>query len=85
MHPSSRPDARPQRGRTISQVLDAVLASPVDLELILVDDGSTDRTWELMEARAAADPRVHAYRHQVNQGRGRRSALRSGNARERWC
>ncbi len=57
-------------GRTISQVLDAVLASPVDLELILVDDGSTDRTWELMEARAASNPRVRAYRHQVNQGKG---------------
>ena len=57
-------------GRTISQVLDAVLASPVDLELILVDDGSTDRTWELMESRAAADPRVHAYRHRVNRGKG---------------
>jgi glycosyltransferase involved in cell wall biosynthesis len=57
-------------GRTISHVLDAVLASPVDLELILVDDGSTDRTWELMETRAASDPRVRAYRHQVNQGKG---------------
>jgi glycosyltransferase involved in cell wall biosynthesis len=56
--------------RTISQVLDAVLASPVDLELILVDDGSTDRTWELMEARAASDPRVRAYRHEVNRGKG---------------
>ena len=56
--------------RTISRVLDAVLSSPVDLELILVDDGSTDRTWELMETRAASDPRVRAYRHQVNQGKG---------------
>jgi glycosyltransferase involved in cell wall biosynthesis len=65
-------------GRTISQVLDAVLASPVDLELILVDDGSTDRTWELMEASAASDPRVRAYRHHANQGKGAaiRTALR---------
>jgi glycosyltransferase involved in cell wall biosynthesis len=30
--------------RTISRVLDAVLSSPVDLELVIVDDGSTDRT-----------------------------------------
>jgi glycosyltransferase involved in cell wall biosynthesis len=65
-------------GRTISQVLDAVLASQVDLELILVDDGSTDRTWELMEASAASDPRVRAYRHHANQGKGAaiRTALR---------
>ena len=56
--------------RTISQVLDTVLSSPVDLEAILVDDGSTDRTWELMQARAASDTRVRAYRHRVNQGKG---------------
>ncbi|MGP8159658.1 MAG: glycosyltransferase family 2 protein [Candidatus Dormibacteria bacterium] len=64
--------------RTISQVLDAVLASPVDLEVILVDDGSTDGTWELMRARADADSRVRAHRHEVNQGKGGaiRTALR---------
>ena len=56
--------------RTISQVLDAVLASPVDLEVVLVDDGSTDRTWELMHACASADPRVRAYHHEVNRGKG---------------
>ncbi len=56
--------------RTLSTVLDAVLESPVDLEVILVDDGSTDRTWELMSARAESDPRVRAFRHQVNGGKG---------------
>jgi glycosyltransferase involved in cell wall biosynthesis len=57
-------------GRTLSQVLDAVLASPVDLEVVLVDDGSTDDTWEIMQARAAAEPRVHAIRHDHNRGKG---------------
>ena len=69
--------------RTISQVLDAVLASPVDLEVVLVDDGSTDRTWELMEARAAADPRVHAHRHRSNQGKGAAIRTALGHARGR--
>ena len=68
-------------GRTISQVLDAVLASPVDLELILVDDGSTDTTWELMSEREAADPRVHAFRHQRNQGKGAAIRTALGHAR----
>jgi glycosyltransferase involved in cell wall biosynthesis len=67
--------------RTISRVLDAVLSSPVDLELILVDDGSTDRTWELMEARAASDPRVRAFRHQVSQGKGAAIRTALGQAR----
>jgi glycosyltransferase involved in cell wall biosynthesis/DNA-binding MarR family transcriptional regulator len=38
-----------------------------ELELILVDDGSRDRSWEIMQAIAAADPRVKAI-HQENGG-----------------
>lgn len=56
--------------RTLERVLDAVLASPVDLEVVLVDDGSTDRTWEIMQASAAADPRVSAHTHDRNRGKG---------------
>jgi len=67
--------------RTISQVLDAVLASPVDLEVVLVDDGSTDQTWELMEARAGVDPRVHAHRRLVNGGKGAAIRTALGSAR----
>jgi glycosyltransferase involved in cell wall biosynthesis len=64
--------------RTIAQVLDAVLASPVDLEVVLVDDGSRDGTWRLMQERAASDQRVRAYRHEKNGGKGAavRTALR---------
>jgi glycosyltransferase involved in cell wall biosynthesis len=56
--------------RTLSHVLDAVLVSPVDLEVVLVDDGSTDATWEIMRERADADPRVRAVRHDRNRGKG---------------
>ena len=38
-----------------------------ELELILVDDGSRDRSWEIMRAIAAADRRVKAI-HQENGG-----------------
>lgn len=56
-------------GRTIDRVIDAVLAVDVALELILVDDGSTDDTWERMQRRADG-VRIHAYRHTRNQGKG---------------
>ena len=38
-----------------------------ELELILIDDGSRDRSWEIMQAIAAADHRVKAI-HQDNGG-----------------
>jgi len=38
--------------------LDAVTATwGMDYEILCIDDGSRDRTWELLKARHAADPR----------------------------
>ncbi len=48
----------------------------VDYELILVDDGSTDQTPQIVEAIAAADPRVTVVHHPANLGYG--AALQSG-------
>lgn len=49
--------------------LRAVLgASALDYEVILVDDGSRDGSWELIEAEAAADPRLVALRLRRNFG-----------------
>ncbi len=50
------------------------------IEVLVVDDGSTDRTPQLADALAAADPRVRVH-HQPNRGYG--GALRAGfeNAR----
>lgn len=61
-------------GRTIDRVIDAVLAVDLPLELILVDDGSTDDTWARMQARVDGS-RVRAIRHPSNQGKG--GAIRS--------
>ncbi len=66
--------------RTLGTVLDAVLASAVPLEVVLVDDGSTDGTWEIMSARADGE-RIRAYRHTVNQGKGGAIRTALGHAR----
>lgn len=56
--------------RTIADAIDEVLAAeyPCDFELIVVDDGSTDRTPILLEK--VDDPHVRAHRHPVNLGKG---------------
>ena len=55
--------------RTLAQVIDAVLGVDLPLEVVLVDDGSTDGTWSIMQARQDGH-RVRAIRHEVNGGKG---------------
>jgi teichuronic acid biosynthesis glycosyltransferase TuaG len=77
---SPAPPAAPRRDRvsvvmpvynaasTLAQSMESVLAqSHGDVELVVVDDGSSDRSWALIDAFAQRDPRVVAIR-QPNAG-----------------
>jgi glycosyltransferase involved in cell wall biosynthesis len=56
--------------KTISQVLDRVLdLGAIVGEIIVVDDGSTDATWEIVSHRAAIEPRIKLLRQESNQGK----------------
>ncbi|MDB6111418.1 MAG: glycosyltransferase family 2 protein [Pedosphaera sp.] len=51
-----------------AQVLAAFRAEPRAVELVLVDDASTDDTWARIQAEHKADPRVRGIRHTRNAG-----------------
>lgn len=67
--------------RTLRRIVRAVLASPVplDIELICVDDCSTDRSYDVLRELAAEDPRIKVVRHEINRGKG--AAIRTAIAR----
>ncbi|MDG2026699.1 MAG: glycosyltransferase family 2 protein [Acidimicrobiales bacterium] len=61
---------------TLEQIVDRVLSLdlPVDIELLAVDDGSADRSVEIL--RGVEDPRLRVAVHQQNKGKG--AAIRTG-------
>jgi glycosyltransferase involved in cell wall biosynthesis len=62
---------------TVRTILERVLATPYDKEVILVDDGSADGTREVLaEIEAEGNSAVKVIYHEVNQGKG--AALRTG-------
>ena len=79
-------------GELLSSILEdqSSAADPVDLEVILVDDASTDETFEIAETYAARDPRLTVVRspgkgggqarnHGVSLARGRFLAFADGD------
>ena len=61
---------------TIAEVIRVVLAQRPVQQLVIVDDCSTDGTWDKLQPLAQNEPRIQLVRHTVNQGKG--AALRTG-------
>jgi glycosyltransferase involved in cell wall biosynthesis len=61
--------------RLYQEIEAAASASEWDIEVIFVDDGSSDGTWAAVEALAERDPRVHAIRFRYFDPVARRAGL----------
>lgn len=59
---------------TISAVVDRVRAVPLDKEIVLVNDASSDGTHGIVEEMAG--PELHVIHHPINRGKG--AAIRTG-------
>src|SRR6266436_1968968 len=56
--------------RCISLVLTAPLPENMERELVIVDDCSTDGTFDILQRLAADFPQIQLYRHEKNSGKG---------------
>ncbi len=61
--------------KTLQEIVGRVRAVPIRKEIILVDDGSSDGTWNVLSAMQD-QPDVRVFRHDRNQGKG--AAIRTG-------
>lgn len=61
---------------TVTNAVEALVQIVADFEILVVNDGSQDRTGEIVAAIAERESRVRLITHQVNQGAG--AALVSG-------
>ncbi len=63
---------------TVAEVVKLVLTQRPVQQLVIVDDASTDGTWDKLQPLAKGEPRIKLARHEANQGKG--AALRTGIA-----
>ncbi len=53
--------------KELPECLDSILAQPEDFELVMIDDGSKDNSWSVVEEYGKKDSRIRIFR-QENQG-----------------
>ena len=63
-------------GQVVADALRTLPRFADDFEVVVVDDGSHDRTGEIADRLAAGDPRIRVIHHRPNRGYG--AALRTG-------
>ena len=61
---------------TLREVISRVLAVPLDIELLCVDDGSADGSREILAELETSHPQIRVYLQPANMGKG--AALRRG-------
>jgi dolichol-phosphate mannosyltransferase len=68
----------------VAEIAGAVRDLPARCEVLFIDDGSTDGSWEIIRELAAADPRVRGLRFRRNFGKA--AALQAGFGQARgWA
>ena len=63
----------PSIQQTISELLDNI---PIDYELIIVNDGSDDGTWDIVKKMERENSNIYCYEHKKNKGYG--AAIKTG-------
>jgi len=74
-------NAKATLGRALRSALRQTMRS---IEVIAVDDASTDGSWALIRALAVGDPRLRAIRNKVNRGKSVGMNRAIAHARGRW-
>ncbi|MFM8332412.1 MAG: glycosyltransferase family 2 protein [Candidatus Methylumidiphilus sp.] len=72
-------DVLPETNKRLLALMDSMQGSGLisgESSIHFVDDGSKDRTWQMIESFAAADPRVHGIK--LSRNRGHQNALLAG-------